>query len=225
MERLTTLLATAVLLVACGGTPDPIAVPDLAGLTLDIARDTIGETDLEIEEVDASGQDRSIWSAGNWTVIGQDPAAGSEVEPGATVTVEVENVRDTEPEPTEEPDPEETTEAPEEATEEPTPDPEPTTEDPGTDLHAEVDAGPAGLTITTEADVHTCKVDLNGGLIRSGYTTELVMLTARESYTIPWGDLTDRDGTRFDYSSTAPKTVTIDCYDEGDNWMVATWSW
>lgn len=220
--------ALVVLASGCGGS-DPISVPDVVGMALPDARAAIDDAGFEIEEVDASGGNRSVWSTGNWSVVGQQPAAGSEAARGDTVTVRIENVRDAaEPEPQETVPETEPTAAPEP---EPSPEPEtepeptPTEEARSTQLHADVAARPSGLSITTEVDVHTCSVNLNGGIIRPGYTASLVMLTAGEPYTIPWGDLTDRDGTRFDYSTTAPQTVTIDCYDEDDNWMVDTWSW
>jgi hypothetical protein len=89
------------MLVSCGGS-DPVSVPHLIGLTLDEARELAD--DLELEEHDASGQDRGVWSPSNWTVAEQEPAAGTSVEAGSTVVVEIVNHRDTvgeaRPEPT-----------------------------------------------------------------------------------------------------------------------------
>lgn len=83
--------ALAAALIACDSA-DPVDVPDLVGLTLEEAREHADT--FELKELDASGQDRGVWSASSWTVDGQDPAAGTPAERGSTVTVQLVNVRD-----------------------------------------------------------------------------------------------------------------------------------
>lgn len=85
------VLASAVVLSACSD-PAPVAVPDLVGLSLDEAREAAGG--FELVEMDASGDDRSVWSPANWSVQSQDPAAGTAVAPRSTLTVQLRNVRD-----------------------------------------------------------------------------------------------------------------------------------
>jgi hypothetical protein len=224
------VVAAAVLLAGCDSS-EPVAVPDLVGMALPEARDAVEDSDFELDEVDGSGRDRSIFSPGNWTVDGQTPSAGSMAGPRSTVTVQLINVRDVEDEPEadepeaedpeqEEPEPEERDEVDEPEPTEPVP-----TETRSTSLEADIREGPQGLRIVTEEDVHDCKVDLNAGLIRSGYTTNLAMLTAGEPYTVPWGDLTNRDGERFDYQTHRPEMLTLSCTGPDGGHLYDTWSW
>jgi beta-lactam-binding protein with PASTA domain len=137
------VLASTVALVGCSD-PEPIAVPDLVGMQLDAARESV--EDLELEEVDASGADRGVWSSSNWIVQDQDPSAGETVEPGATVTVQVVNVRDEDEEEGDEPQEDERQVERQEAAETE----EPPAEQPETDIEADVMARPSGLTIRPE---------------------------------------------------------------------------
>lgn len=89
--RIVLIAVLAAGIIACDGS-EPVEAPDLVGLTLEEARDQAG--DFELEEIDASGQDRSVWSTSNWTVAEQDPEAGTPVERRSTVTVQLVNVRD-----------------------------------------------------------------------------------------------------------------------------------
>jgi hypothetical protein len=88
-----------------------------------------------------------------------------------------------------------------------------------------VSEGASGLRIVTEDDVTACRVNLNGGLIRSGFATRVVDLTAGEPVAIPWDEPTIRDGERFDYAWLRPETVTIDCDDADGGFVGATWNW
>lgn len=210
---------TLAILVACSP-GEPVAVPDLTGMPLPQARDAADEAGIQLEEVDASGQDRAVFSAGNWSVERQDPPAETEVERRSTVTVDIVNVRDIDDEPedvaADEPDQE--PERVDQSDDEPG-------HEPSSTFEADVSARGDGLWIISEVDVHTCTVDVNSGIIRSGYTTDVYMMTAGEPMVIPWSDLTNRSGERFNYATTAPEMVTIDCYDEDDNWVVDTWAW
>jgi hypothetical protein len=215
--RRVLLLAATLALVGCSE-PEPVAVPDLLGMQLDAARE-IAE-DFELEEVDASGTGRGVWSPSNWIVEEQDPSAGEPVEPGSTVTVQIVNVRDEDEQQEDEDerpadaDPEDADpedEQPEAA------DPEdPPAERPDTDIEADVIAGSAGLTIRPERGWGDCRLNLNGGLIRSGYTARIAQLPAGEDTLVPYSELTDRDGRRFDDSATRPERFELDCR-EGDD--------
>lgn len=100
---------------------EPVAVPDLVGMNLADARDTLSDLDLEAEEYDAE-EDRNIFRASNWEVVEQDPSGGSEIEPESTVRLGVRHQDDGQ----EEDDPEETEAPPEE---EETPENEETSEE------------------------------------------------------------------------------------------------
>lgn len=83
-----------------------VTVPDVTGMTLDEAKDELEDLELEVEEEDASGEDRSAWSDSNWTVIEQNPAADDQVEPDTDLLLKIEH-EDDEEEPTDEPTEEE----------------------------------------------------------------------------------------------------------------------
>jgi len=91
-----------------GGDPDtsatPSATPTAAALTIpdvtgkpgDEARTALTDVGLKVE---FDGGDQTVIAASNWTVDSQQPAAGSTVDEGATVTLKV-----TKPTPTATPD-------------------------------------------------------------------------------------------------------------------------
>lgn len=83
-----------------------ITVPDVTGMPLDEAKDELKDLELQIEEEDASGEDRTAWSDKNWTVIEQTPAADDQVEPETELILSIEH-EDDEEEPTDEPTEEE----------------------------------------------------------------------------------------------------------------------
>ncbi|WP_166985962.1 PASTA domain-containing protein [Canibacter zhoujuaniae] len=65
-------------------------MPDVTGLKVDVAKQTIrdaGITSLvDLEDVD--GQD-SVWKDSNWSVVSQNPAAGTEIDADVQVTLKV----------------------------------------------------------------------------------------------------------------------------------------
>lgn len=61
--------------------------PDVVGMTLDEARTLLDG--FEVEEIDGSGKDRSVWNASNWTVTDQ-------TVDGTAVTLHIINERDNE---------------------------------------------------------------------------------------------------------------------------------
>lgn len=104
MRRALALVGAAAVVVACSS--PPVEVPDFVGMSFDEAQSVARGVRLDLEYVDASGQDRVVLSAQNWTVDAQEPEAGASVERRSTVTVTVTNVRDTEPDPEPESEPE-----------------------------------------------------------------------------------------------------------------------
>lgn len=90
---------------------ETVAVPDVVGMNLADARDELSDLDLEVEEYDTE-EDRSIFRAGNWEVVEQDPSGGAEVEAESVVNLGVRHQDDGDEEEEPEEEPEETDEAP-----------------------------------------------------------------------------------------------------------------
>lgn len=63
-----------------------VEVPDVVGMPGDEAQGELEDAGFDVELV---AEDSSVWSPGNWEVESTDPEAGSEVEEGAEVTVNV----------------------------------------------------------------------------------------------------------------------------------------
>ncbi len=70
------------LVLSSGPQPKQVRVPLLTGLTYDEAKAELAERGLEAEE-----SERLPFGLGSHNVVGQDPKAGAEVEPGTTVTL------------------------------------------------------------------------------------------------------------------------------------------
>jgi hypothetical protein len=220
------VLAVALASAGCGE-PQMFTVPDLVGMVLPDAEEVADELGFELEASDASPRDRTIMSRGNWTVESQDPQAGREVEAGSTITVAVFNIRDVEDEAEPEDAAEEVEEAPEEVEEAPeeveeapeeveeAPEEVQDTPAPESDVNAAIRATSAGLSVTSEDTWRGCRFDLNPGVIRSGYTTDVDLLPAGETILIEWGRLTNRDSERFNPQTLAPEALSISC-DEGE---------
>ena len=213
------VLAVALASVGCGES-QMVTVPDLIGMVLPDAEETADELGFELEASDAGPRDRTIMSRGNWTVESQDPQAGREVEAGSTITVAVFNIRDVE----DEAGPEDAAEEVDEESEEVVGTPEEVEEAPEevedtpaieSDVNAAIRATSAGLSVTSEDSWRGCRFDLNPGVIRSGYTTDVEVLAAGETILIEWGRLTNRDSERFNPQTHAPEALSISC-DEGE---------
>ncbi|MGI5129331.1 Stk1 family PASTA domain-containing Ser/Thr kinase [Pseudonocardia sp. CA-107938] len=74
---------TVTLVLSKGPEPEKVTVPRLVGLSYGEAKAALAELGLKAEE-----SDRSFFGLGAHRVIRQDPRPGTEVEPGATVTLE-----------------------------------------------------------------------------------------------------------------------------------------
>ena len=65
-----------------------ITVPDVVGKDHQLAQDTMQDAGLyALQEEDATGQDRLLLYDRNWTVVSQDPPAGTRVSEDATITL------------------------------------------------------------------------------------------------------------------------------------------
>jgi hypothetical protein len=63
------------------------AVPDVVGESLDQAQDDLDQAGFDTQ-VEGGGV-LGVIIAANWIVIGQDPPAGHQLEPGGTVVLEI----------------------------------------------------------------------------------------------------------------------------------------
>jgi hypothetical protein len=214
--RARLLAAALAVALASSGCDDPqmVAVPDLTGMVLPDAEGAADEVGFDLEASDASPRDRAIMSAGNWTVESQDPEAGQEVEEGSTIDVAVVNIRDLDDEAEPEGSPEEIEEAPEEI--EDAPEEVEDAPEPQSDVDAAIRSTAAGLSITSDDTWRGCRLDLNPGVVRSGFTADVDVLPAGETIIVEWGKLTNRDSERFNPTVLAPEALSISC-DEGED--------
>jgi hypothetical protein len=71
---------------SCSG--DQVAVPDIVGGDHQAGQDELlAARFVDVKEIDASGKNRPIDLDREWTVTKTEPAAGSCVDPNATITV------------------------------------------------------------------------------------------------------------------------------------------
>ena len=90
-DGLRRALAAIVFLLAltgCSGPQGPSGteIPSVVGMTGNKAQDALRDAGFKVEW-DAGEDD--VWMASNWTVDGQDPAAGELAADGATITLAV----------------------------------------------------------------------------------------------------------------------------------------
>jgi hypothetical protein len=78
-------LLTALLLTACSAT-EPIAVPDVGGMTAATAQNTLENAGFEVELEADKG---FVLDASNWEVVTQVPNAGVDAKDGDTITLSV----------------------------------------------------------------------------------------------------------------------------------------
>lgn len=67
--------------------PESVVLENFVGANLHDVQHALGQLDLKHEV--ASGDGRKVLVASNWTVTGQDPAAGTEVKTGSTIRLTV----------------------------------------------------------------------------------------------------------------------------------------
>jgi len=97
---------------------------------------------------------------------------------------------------------------------------EETEEESSYQIEAQIGATAAGISIAPEQDLTECRIDVNSGVIRSGYTFDIPYeLSEGEAYTINYGQLTN-NGERFNYAEQRPEMVSLNC-EEGFN----SWGW
>lgn len=88
MKRALAAIALLLALTGCSGPQEPSGteIPSVVGMAGDEAQDALRDAGFKVEW--DAGED-SVWMASNWTVDGQDPAAGGHAEDGATITLAV----------------------------------------------------------------------------------------------------------------------------------------
>lgn len=74
-----------------------IAVPDLSGMKGDVARNAVEVAGLKAK---LDGGNSAVILASNWSVTGQDPAAGVSVKKGTIITIHVEKTKSPQVDPT-----------------------------------------------------------------------------------------------------------------------------
>lgn len=77
-------------MIFCTGTAFAAIVPNVEGMTYDLAEETLNQNNLENKTVKDNGKDVKIVVESNWRVIAQSPEAGKEVKDGSTITLTVE---------------------------------------------------------------------------------------------------------------------------------------
>ncbi|WP_022886341.1 PASTA domain-containing protein [Glaciibacter superstes] len=92
LATIITAAAIVMLITSCSSSAAPVsaptaAVPDVIGTTGDVAKTQLKEAGYEVEFT--TPDEGSVWMPSNWTVDGQDPAAGTKAEAGVTVTLSV----------------------------------------------------------------------------------------------------------------------------------------
>ncbi|MEW2429759.1 PASTA domain-containing protein [Micromonospora sp. NPDC047644] len=86
--------------VASTGTAPTPALPDVTGKRLSEGEDVLRAMGFfSVQAVDASGDGRTILEKNNWLIVRQDPAAGSPLPQGLTVTLGVLRPTDRQPAP------------------------------------------------------------------------------------------------------------------------------
>jgi hypothetical protein len=88
MKRVLAAIALTLALTGCSGPQEPSGteIPSVVGMAGDEAQEALRDAGFKVEW-DAGEDD--VWMASNWTVDGQDPAAGERAEDGATITLAV----------------------------------------------------------------------------------------------------------------------------------------
>ena len=92
MRRLLAALAaaaTALALAGCGGAPAESPMPDLTGVKLKAAEESLDDIGVKVTTVDATGDGRSVWDRDNWTVSSQDVNPGEIVKKGQQVKIAI----------------------------------------------------------------------------------------------------------------------------------------
>ena len=86
-----------------------------------------------------------------------------------------------------------------------------------TQLNASVEGNANVITITNNGKDHmtVCHLNLNSGIIDSGYEYTLGYIESETSETILYSDFVKGDGTRFSFANTKPEQLTIICEDVG----------
>lgn len=69
------------------------------------------------------------------------------------------------------------------------------------------------ITNNENRDWYGCKLELNPGVLKGGYTYQQPGLPAKESIIVPFREFTKGDGTRFNLYDTKAQNLSISCDD------------
>lgn len=97
--------------------------------------------------------------------------------------------------------------------------PSPTTQLLSDNLDLTIRFSSLGIQITNNEslELSDCLLNLNPGLIRSGYTYQIKLISAGDTFPVLFDEFTKSDGTRFNYYDTKPKDLFIVCTDTSGN--------
>lgn len=81
------------------------------------------------------------------------------------------------------------------------------------ELDASVKFNELSFLITNNEDKNwtNCKLEMNSGIIKGGYTYKAEAIPSKDPLIIPFSEFTKGDGTRFNSYDTKPKNVSISC--------------
>lgn len=71
------------------------------------------------------------------------------------------------------------------------------------------------ITNLEQADCQNVKMEINGGLLKDGFSMDGYRLEANQVYTVGAGEFVNKDGDRFNPFSKKPQSINIFC--RGDN--------
>jgi beta-lactam-binding protein with PASTA domain len=84
--------ASSTLDTTTDGSDTSVTVPDVVGMNLQSAQESLRALGLRTSSSDATGQGRmQLWDR-NWEVVGQSPAAGTQVSIGTSVDMSVKKI-------------------------------------------------------------------------------------------------------------------------------------
>lgn len=96
----------------------------------------------------------------------------------------------------------------------------PPTVQPSDDLNFTIRFGSLGIQVINNDSINffDCKLDLNPGLIRSGYTYQINSIGIGETIIILFSEFVKGDGSRFNFETTKPQKLFVSCKDANNNY-------
>lgn len=71
------------------------------------------------------------------------------------------------------------------------------------------------ITNNEKADWTECKLELNSGILRGGYTYRAALMAKQDALIVPFREFTKGDGTRFNSYETKAQNLSISCTVDG----------